>query len=54
MYDHSKPILKRHPEFPILRIGTNDTSKCMPNEIVDKVLAIKKIRCKSEQKMQSY
>ena len=42
MYDHLKPILKRHPEFLILHIGTNDTSKYMPIEIVDKVLALKR------------
>ena len=42
MYDNLTPILNRHPEFFILHIGTNDTSKCMPNEIVDKVLALKR------------
>ena len=42
MYDHLKPHLKTHPEFLILHIGTNDTSKYMPNEIVDKVLALKR------------
>ena len=42
MYDHLKPILKRHPEFLILHIGTNDASKYTPNEIVDVVLALKK------------
>ena len=42
MYDHLKPILKRHPEFLILHIGTNDISKYMPNEIVHKVLALKR------------
>ena len=42
MYDHLKPILKRHSEFLILHIGTNDTSKYMPNEIVNKVLALKR------------
>ena len=42
MYDHLKLILKRHPEFLILHIGTNDTSKHMPNEIVDKLLALKR------------
>ena len=42
MYDHLKPILKRHPEFLILHIGTNDTSKYTPNEIVDRVLALKR------------
>ena len=43
-YDHLKPILKRHLEFLILHIGTNDTSKYTPNEI----------RCNSEQRVQSY
>ena len=42
MYDHLKPVLKRHPEFLILHIGTNGTSKYIPNEIVDKVLALKR------------
>ena len=42
MYDHLKPILKWHPEFLILHTGTNDTSKYTPNEIVDKVLALKR------------
>ena len=37
--DHLKSVLKRHPEFFVLHIGTNDTSKYMPNEIVDRVLA---------------
>ena len=42
MYDHLKPILKRLPEFLILHIGTNVTSKYTPGEIVDKVLALKR------------
>ena len=42
MYDHLTPILNRHPEFLILHIGTNGTSKGMPNEIVDKLLALKR------------
>ena len=55
MYDHLKPILKIHPEFLILHIVTNDTSKYTPNEIVDRVLALKIfIVAKSEQRMQSY
>ena len=41
MYNHLKPILKRHPKFLILHIGTNGTSEYTPNEIVDKVLALK-------------
>ena len=43
MYDHLKLILKRNPEFFILYIGTNDTSKYTPNEIVNKVLALKRL-----------
>ena len=43
MYDHLTPILNRHPEFLILHIGTNGTSKYMPNEIFDKVLALKRL-----------
>ena len=42
MYHHLTPILNRHPEFLILHIGTNGTSKGMPNEIVDKLLALKR------------
>ena len=42
MYDHLKPISKRHPEFLISHIGTNGSSKYTPNEIVDKVLALKR------------
>ena len=40
MYDHLKPISKRHPEFLILHIGI---SKYAPNEIVNKVLALKRL-----------
>ena len=39
MYDHLKPISKRHREFLILHIAT---SKYAPNEIVNKVLALKR------------
>ena len=39
MFDHLKPISERHPEFLILHVGT---SKYTPNEIVDKVLALKR------------
>ena len=53
MYDHLKSILKRHPEFLILHIGTNDTSKYTPNEIVDVMLALKKICFKSKRRVQS-
>ena len=42
MYDHLKSISKGHPEFLILHIGTNDISKYTPNEILDKVLALKR------------
>ena len=42
IYDHLKPILKRHPEFINLHISTNDNSKYTPNEIVNKVLALKR------------
>ena len=42
MYDHLKPVLKSNPEFLILYIGTDNTSKYTPNEIVDKVLALKR------------
>ena len=42
MYDHLKPVLKRYPEVLVLHIGTNDTSKYTPNQIDDKVLALKR------------
>ena len=42
MYDHLKPVSKGHPEFRILHIGTNDISQYIPNEILDKVLALKR------------
>ena len=42
MYDHLKTILKRNPEFLILHIDTNDTSKYTPNEIVDRGFALKR------------
>ena len=42
MYDHLKPILKRHPEFLILDTGNNDTSKYTPNEIFEKIIALKR------------
>ena len=42
MYDHLKPILKRHPEFLILHIGTNDTSEYNPKEIIVRVVALKR------------
>ena len=42
VHDHLKPIIKRRPEFFVLHIHTNDTSKYTPNEIVDKVLALKR------------
>ena len=43
MCDHLKPILKRKPEILFLHIGTSDTSKYTSNEIVNKLLALKKI-----------
>ena len=42
MDDNLKPILKKHPEFLIFHIGTNDTSKYTPNEIIDRVLPSKR------------
>ena len=50
MYDHLKPILKRKAEFLILHIGTNDTSKYTPNEIVDIVLALKRFVASQNEK----
>ena len=40
--DHLKPVLKSNPEFLILYIGSDNISKYTPNEIVDKVLALKR------------
>ena len=42
MYDHLKPSLKKHPEFLIFLIATNGTSNYTPNEIVDKVLTLRR------------
>ena len=42
MYDHLKPSLKKHPEFLIFHIATNGTSNYTPNEIVDKVLTLRR------------
>ena len=50
MNDHWKPILKRHSEFLILHMGTNDTSKYKPNEIVDKVFALKRFAASQNEK----
>ena len=40
--DHLKPVLKSNSEFLILYIGSDNISKYTPNEIVDKVLALKR------------
>ena len=41
MYDNLKPVLKGHPELPILHIGTSGSSKYLSNKIFYKVLALK-------------
>ena len=35
MYEKLKSIFKQTPEFLIVHISTNDTSKYTPNKIVD-------------------
>ena len=37
IYENTKLILKRNPMYIILHIGTNDSSKRIPNEILDKI-----------------
>ena len=41
MHDNIKPILRHKPEYIILHVGTNDTLKLSPNEILDKILELK-------------
>ena len=41
MHDNIKPILRHKPEYIILHVGTNDTLKLSPNEILDKILQLK-------------
>ena len=41
MYGHLKPILKQNPEYLIFHIDTNDTSKYIPNEAINKILDLK-------------
>ena len=41
MYDNMKPILRRNPEYLIIHVGTNDAVNLLPNEILDRVLALK-------------
>ena len=42
MHDNIKPILWHKPEYIILNIGTNVALNLPPNEIVDKILELKK------------
>ena len=42
MHDNIKPILRHKPEYIILHTGTNDTLNLPPNEILDKILVLKK------------
>ena len=42
MHDNIKPILRHKPEYIILHIGTNDALNLPPNEILDKILELKK------------
>ena len=42
MHDNIKPILRHKPEYIILHAGTNDALNLPPNEILDKILELKK------------
>ena len=42
MDDNIKPILRHKPEYIILHVGTNDALNLPPNEILDKILELKK------------
>ena len=42
MHDNIKPILRHKPEYIILHVGTNDALNLPPNEILDKILELKK------------
>ena len=41
MHYNLEPIWKRHPEFLVLYISTDDVSKYSPSDIVDKVLQVR-------------
>ena len=43
MHDNIKPILRHKPEYIILHVGTNDAISLSPNEILDKILELKKV-----------
>ena len=42
MHDNIKPNLRHKPEYIILHVGTNDALNLPPNEILDKILELKK------------
>ena len=42
MHDNIKPILQHKPEYIILPVHTNDVLKLPPNEILDKILKLKR------------
>ena len=42
MHDTIKPILRHKPEYIILHISTNDALNLPPNELLDKILELKK------------
>ena len=41
MCDYYKLIIKKKPSYIILHVGTNDTSKYKPREILEKLLNLK-------------
>ena len=42
MHDNIKPILRHKPEYIILYVDTNDALNLPPNEVLDKILELKK------------
>ena len=42
MHDNLKPILRHKPECLIIHVGTNNALNLPPNEILDKILELKK------------
>ena len=41
MHNNIKPVLRHIPESIILDVDTNDSSKPLPNKILDKILELK-------------
>ena len=51
MHDNIKPILRHKPEYIILHVGTNDALNLPPNEILDKILELKKKDRRDKQRL---